>query len=154
MSQKRKKPQPKRRSLLQTDGKRFVEYLVSGGAYFWAGYLIFFLCDRGLHWNLWWAKLSANVFGWTVNYLLQRFWVFRNSSLAKHRTEVTGRYVFITLVDFVLDYLIVRELKIFGITPYIGQFISSGFFTMWNYLWYRNWVFANRMHRRHKKSKK
>lgn len=151
MSQKRKTQKLKKRSLLQTDGKRFVEYLVSGGAYFWSGYAVFFVCDQVFHWNLWWAKLSANLFGWTVNYLLQRFWVFRNPSLAKHRTEVTGRYIFITLVDFVLDYLIVLGLKSVGITPYIGQFVSSGFFTVWNYLWYRNWVFVNRVHRRKKK---
>lgn len=151
MSKKRKKSRTKKRSLLQTDGKRFVEYLVSGGAYFWSGYALFAVLFSGLHWNLWWAKLSANVFGWTVNYLLQRFWVFRNPSLAKHRTEVTGRYIFITLVDFVLDYLIVRGLSAVGITPYIGQFVSSGFFTFWNYLWYRNWVFVNRVHRRKRK---
>jgi putative flippase GtrA len=147
----RNKQKSKKRSLLQTDGKRFAEYLVSGGAYFWSGYALFAVLFSGLHWSLWWAKLAANVFGWTVNYLLQRFWVFRNPSLAKHRTEVTGRYIIITLVDFVLDYLIVRWLSTLGITPYIGQFISSGFFTFWNYLWYRNWVFTNRVHRKKRK---
>lgn len=148
MAQKRK--QSKKKSLLHTDGKRFVEYLVSGGAYFWSGYAIFALAYSSLHWNLWWAKLAANIFGWTVNYLLQRFWVFRNPSLAKHRTEVTGRYIFITLLDFVLDYLIVQGLKNIGLTPYLGQFVSSGFFTLWNYVWYRNWVFVNRVYRRRK----
>lgn len=147
----RKNQKSKRRSLLQTDGKRFVEYLVSGGAYFWSGYLLFAFTYSGLHWILWWAKLAANVFGWTVNYLLQRYWVFKNPSLAKHRTEVTGRYLFITLVDFVLDYVIVRELQVAGLTPYLGQFVSSGFFTIWNYFWYRNWVFTNRLHRKKRK---
>jgi len=146
----RNKQKSKKRSLLQTDGKRFIEYFISGGAYFWSGYAIFAVAYSGLHWNLWWAKLAANIFGWTVNYLLQRFWVFKNPSLAKHRTEVTGRYIFITLLDFVLDYLIVSWLKGWGLTPYLGQFASSGFFTVWNYLWYRNWVFTNRIHRRKK----
>jgi putative flippase GtrA len=40
-----------------------------------------------------------------------------------------------------MDYGIVAGLKAAGITPYIGQFISSGFFTVWNYFWYRFWVF-------------
>src|SRR5437870_1792004 len=109
---------------------RFVEYLISGGAYFWSGYLLFAVLWSGLHCSLWWSKLTANVFGWIVNYLLQRYWVFNNSSLAKHKTEVTSRYIFITLVDFVLDYLIVRLLNTAGITPYIGQFVSAGFFTI------------------------
>lgn len=124
--------------------KRVVEYMISGGAYFWTGYGVFFICDKVFHFNLWWAKLAANVVGWVVNYLLQRYWVFKNPRLNKHQTEVTSRYIVITLVDFIIDYLIVRSLKTIGITPYIGQFISSGFFTVWNYLWYRFWVFPDK----------
>jgi putative flippase GtrA len=118
-----------------------VEYMISGGAYFWTGYLIFFVADKGLHWNLWWAKLASNVAGWTINYILQRYWVFKNPHLKDHLGKTTLRYIFITLVNFVLDYLIVAALKSAGLTPYIGQFVSSGFFTVWNYLWYRFWVF-------------
>ncbi len=128
----------------QREVKRITEYVVSGGAYFWVGYLMFFALDRGLGWTLWWAKLTANITGWLVNYVLQRYWVFRNPSLARHQTEVTGRYATITLVDFVLDYLIVASLKSFGLTPYLGQFVSSGFFTVWNYLWYKFWVFPEK----------
>lgn len=124
--------------------KRFTEYMISGGAYFWSGYLTFFLVDKVLHGSFFWAKSTATLLGWLVNYLLQRYWVFRNPELKKHQTEVTGRYIVITLVDFVLDYLIVYALKQFGITPYIGQFVSSGFFTIWNYAWYRLWVFPEK----------
>ena len=124
---------------------RIVEYMISGGAYFWTGYLVFFALDKGLHWSLWWVKLGSNISGWTVNYILQRYWVFKNPRLSKHQTEVTSRYIIITLVDFVLDYFIILGLKTAGLTPYIGQFVSSGFFTVWNYLWYRFWVFPEKL---------
>ena len=124
--------------------KRITEYLVSGGAYFWSGYLLFFITYTGLHWSLWWAKLAANIFGWVINYVLQRYWVFNNPRLSKHKTEVTGRYIFITLVDWLLDYLIVFGLRSVGLTPYIGQFVSAGFFTFWNYIWYKLWVFPQK----------
>lgn len=133
----RKSTLKKHRRLIQ-----FVEYMISGGAYFWTGYLVFFACDKGLHWNLWWTKLAANVAGWTVNYLLLRYWAFRDPNLKSHNVKVSGRYIVITLVNFVIDYFIILGLKSVGITPYIGQFISAGFFTVWNYLWYRFWVFA------------
>ena len=120
---------------------QLAEYLVSGGAFFWSGYLTFFICDHFFHWHLWWAKLTANLTGWTVNYLLQRYWVFNNKSLKKQQTRVTQRYIFLTVVNFVIDYLIVRALKAAGLTPYLGQFVSAGFFTGWNYFWYRYWVF-------------
>lgn len=121
--------------------KRITEYLVSGGAYFWSGYLIFFVIDKVIGGSFFWAKSLATLGGWGVNYLLQRYWVFNNPKLKKHQLEVTGRYMIITLVDFVLDYFIVLGLKNVGVTPYLGQFVSSGFFTVWNYLWYKYYVF-------------
>lgn len=124
--------------------KQIIEYLVSGGAYFWSGYLAFFIFDKGFHLSLFYAKIGADIIGWVVNYLLQRYWVFDNPDLAKHKTDVTGRYLIISAVDFLIDYLIVRSLKDVGITPYIGQFVSSGFFTIWNYFWYKYWVFPNK----------
>lgn len=128
----------------QREVKRITEYIVSGGAYFWTGYLVFFIVDKGFEGSFFWAKALATLAGWTINYILQRYWVFNNPKLAKHQTEVTDRYIVITLVDFVLDYLIVYGLKEVGITPYIGQFISAGFFTVWNYLFYKYWVFPDK----------
>jgi putative flippase GtrA len=123
---------------------RIVEYMISGGAYFWSGYFTFFVLDKGLGWSFLWAKLVANIAGWTVNFLLQRYWVFRSPELNKNKVPVTFRYIVITLVDFVLDLLIVAELKALGLTPYLGPFVSAGFFTVWNYLWYKFWVFPDK----------
>jgi putative flippase GtrA len=133
---------------------RIAEYLVSGGAYFWSGYLVFFICDQLIGLNLFWAKLLANIIGWTVNYLLQRYWVFNNKKLSKYKTKVTGRYIFITLVNFGLDYLIVNFLKNNGLTPYVGQFVASGLFTVWNYFWYKLWVFPENASKLNKKKRK
>lgn len=133
---------------------QFGEYMVAGGAYFWSGYALFFALDKGLHWSLFAATMVSNLFGWTINFLLQRYWVFKNPKMREHMGQATGRYIFITLVDFGLNYLILWGLKSIGITPYIGQFISSAFFTGWNYLWYRFWVFPDRYHPAHKGKKK
>lgn len=139
-----KKSKNQRKLLIQ-----FVEYMVSGGVYFWVGYAILNYLYYAAHWSLWWSTILSNVVGWTVNFILQRFWVFNNKSLKGHQTAVTGRYIFITLVDFVLNYFILFGLKQIGITPAIGQFISSAFFTVWNWFWYKLWVFPERM-KKHK----
>ena len=123
---------------------RIAQYLISGGAFFWSGYLVFFIADSWFGLSLWWAKLLANIVGWIVNYVLQRYWVFSSSALKKVRQQVTFRYVMITGVNFLLDFAIVWLLKKIGITPYIGQFLSAGFFTIWNYLWYKLWVFTEK----------
>lgn len=123
---------------------QFVEYLVSGGVYFWVGYFILLYLYHIAHWNLWWSTIVSNVIGWAVNFVLQRFWVFSSKSLKGHQTEVTGRYIFITLLDFVLNYIILKGLIKVSIDPAIGQFISSGFFTIWNWFWYKYWVFPDK----------
>lgn len=118
-----------------------LKYLVGGGAYFWSGYLAFAFLWSGLHWRLWWAKLAANCIGWSINFGLQRFWAFRASETPTQSVYTLARYIFITAVDFVLDYCIVAGLQHVGVTPYIGQFVSAGFMTVWNYYWYKYWVF-------------
>jgi len=124
---------------------QFVEYMVSGGVYFWVGYLLLDYLYYARHWSLWWSTIISNVIGWAVNFTLQRFWVFNNKALKDHQTQVTSRYILITLVDFLMSYAILYSLRKVGITPAIGQFISSAFFTFWNYLWYRFWVFPEHM---------
>jgi len=130
---------PTRRNIVQ-----FIEYVIGGSVYFWSGYLIFALCYSGLHWNWLWAKIAADIVGWTLNYLVQRFWAFNNKSLAKHEVATAGKYTFISVFNLGLDYLIIWGLQQIGISPYVGFFISAGFFTVWNYLWYRFWVFYNK----------
>lgn len=138
-----KKSKQRRKVVVQ-----FVEYMVSGGVYFWVGYAILDYLYYVLHWNLWWATIVSNVIGWAVNFILQRFWVFNNKSLKSHQTQVTSRYIIITLVDFILNYFILYGLRQIGITPAIGQFISSAFFTGWNWFWYKLWVFPETFKKR------
>ena len=128
----------------KTIQKQLVEYLVAGGAFFWSGYLAFAVFDSLFHFPLFIAKQLANVIGLTINYVLEDQWVFKkgksNHSYDKRRT---GRYAVITIFNFGIDYLIVLGLKDVGITPYLGQFVSAGFFTIWNFVWYKYWVFAH-----------
>lgn len=142
----------KTKSKLRTEIFRLVSYSVTGGAWFWSGYAMFAVADQFLGLSLWWAKLLANITGITVNFILERIWVFGDSRRHKRLTVVTERYFFLTLANFVIDYLIVRFLKdVFGISPYIGQFVSAGFFYGWNYLWFKYWVFgsARKIEKRH-----
>jgi putative flippase GtrA len=122
---------------------RFIKYMVGGGVYFWLGYIIFAIFYGGLRWNWFPAKIMADAVGWTSNYVIQRFWAFSDRA---HLTEMqhAGRYVFIESIGFIMDYLMIWGLKSIGVTPYIGFFISAGFFTVWSYFWYKYWVFPEK----------
>jgi putative flippase GtrA len=120
---------------------QFGKYLTGGSIYFWSGYAIFALCYSGLGWGWLAAKIAADAIGWTLNYLVQRYWAFASDRLNLSEMQHVGRYLFIETIGFILDYAIIGGLNALGITPYIGFFISAGFFTVWSYLWYKYWVF-------------
>ena len=129
---------------------QFVKYLSGGWFYFWSGYAVFALCFSVLKWNWFWSKVAADVVGWSLNYMVQRYWAFNSKHLHLSEMQHAGRYIFIESVGFVLDYLIIGGLNAIGITPYIGFFISAGFFTVWSFLWYKYWVFPEAHSGKHK----
>jgi len=120
---------------------QFIKYMLGGSLYFWVGYLVFAICYTGLH--LWWlwSKIAADTIGWSFNYIAQRYWVFNSDHLKFSEMQHLGRYLFIETIGFILDYAIIGGLKAIGISPYIGFFISAGFFSIWSFFWYKYWVF-------------
>jgi putative flippase GtrA len=123
---------------------QFVKYLAGGSVYFWSGYAIFAFGYSVLH--LWWlwAKVAADIVGWTLNYIVQRYWAFTSHHPHLKEMQHVARYLIIESIGFVLDYLIIGALKAAGITPYLGFFVSAAFFTVWSYLWYKYWVFPEK----------
>jgi putative flippase GtrA len=120
---------------------QFAEYMVGGGVWFWGGMAVFALCFDVFHWPWWVSKGLADIFGWSANFAIQRYWAFSNSKLKGHNRQVIFRYVVVNGVDFFIDYAIVWAFVHNGITPYAGFFTSAAFTTVWDYLWYRFWVF-------------
>lgn len=120
---------------------QFVKYMLGGGVYFWSGYAVFAICYSGLKWSWFPAKIAADTIGWSLNYVVQRYWAFNSDRLKLSEMQHVGRYLFIETIGFIIDYLIIGGLNYIGITPYIGFFISAGFFTIWSFFWYKYWVF-------------
>lgn len=120
---------------------QFFEYMVGGGVYFWSGYLTFAILYSGFGWAWFPAKIVDDIVGSALAYLVQRYWAFNSKRLTGHDSQILKKYSFITVVTYIIDYAIIWGLDTIGVSPYIGFFISAGFFTVWNYLWYRFWVF-------------
>ncbi len=122
--------------------KRITEYMISGGAWFWSGYIIIVLLDDRM--PLFYANFIGNAVGITLNFILERYWVFKTSRPATV-VVATERYAIYTAINaFLLNYFILKVLRSNGIEPEIGQFIAAGFFTVWNYIWYKAWVFKGK----------
>lgn len=120
---------------------QFMEYMVGGGVYFITGYATFVVCYSLIGWGWFWSKFTADVIGWSLNFLVQRYWAFTDPKLKDQDPIVRIKYLCLTAINFVIDYAIVGSLNHVGVTPYIGLFVAAGFFTGWNWYWYKYWVF-------------
>lgn len=144
-----KKDQRKLKKLVVQVG----EYMITGGVWFWSGYVIIVGLDDYI--GLFWANVLGNGVGLTLNFFLERYWVFKT----KHQAKIgitTRRYIGYTVINaFLLNFAILYGLREYaGIGPEIGQFIASGFFSVWNYVWYKYWVFAGiHEHKRPKRTR-
>lgn len=121
--------------------KQFMIYNLGGAAFFVVGYGIFALL-YGVF-DLWWvfAKAIGDFCGWATNYLIQRHLVFHKEAKGQRERDILGKFTLISAVNLLIDYLIVGGLKLLGVSPFLGLWISSIFFTFWKYLWYKLWVF-------------
>lgn len=121
---------------------QFVEYMFSGGVWFWSGYVIIVTFDNYI--GLFWANLIGNAVGITLNFLLSKYWVFKTKKKKKTGDNAWRYIIYTALNAFLLNYLILYGLQSgLGIDPAIGQFIASAFFTVWNFVWYKLWVFKD-----------
>jgi putative flippase GtrA len=122
---------------------QFFWFNVGGVAFFVLGYFVFAVLFGVGGWEWWQAKIAADLSGWTANYVIQRYIAFREES--QHHTErkLIMRFTSISLINAPLDYLIVGVLFWLGVTPFIGLIVSSIFFTVWKYFWYKLYVFRH-----------
>lgn len=132
---KKQKPKKLNRLVIQ-----IAEYMVAGGVWFWSGYIIIVILDDKI--PLFWANFIGNAVGITLNFLINKYWVFKTKRKNNDLLNTTWRYIVYTALNaFLLNYLILQALRNVGIEPEIGQFIAAGFFTLWNFIWYKLWVF-------------
>ena len=130
---------PTKRGVIQ-----FIYYNLGGVAFFLSGYLVFVLLYGVLHWWWWVAKGIADLVGWGLNYFIQRYLAFNEESKAQSQRKLISKYVGFSLLNVLIDYALVAGLYALGVSPFLGLWISSIFFTIWKYLWYKFWVFKNK----------
>lgn len=122
---------------------RIAEYMISGGAQFWSGYVAYAVFDLTFNMPEWPNLIVSYTIGVIVNFYLQRYWVFGKRHVSKKQLHSSAvKYYGLMFTNFLLNLAIVGGLyELAGVTPYIGQFVSAGFFTVYNYLLFKFWVF-------------
>ena len=122
-------------------GVQFMYYNLGGIVFFVSGYALFALLYGWLHWYWLLAKGLADIIGWTFNYLIQHYLAFGESARLHGHKKVLKKYVPFSVLNIGIDYATVGGLRLLGMTPFVGIWIASLFFSGWKWLWYKHWIF-------------
>ena len=107
---------------------QFFWFNIGGLLFFVAGYGVFALLYGVLHGHWLLAKAFADLTGWSLNYLIQHYVAFDGR---KHgHAHTLKRYLPFSGMNLFIDYAIVGGLTVLGVTPFLGLWISSLFFTV------------------------
>lgn len=119
-----------------------VGYNLAGLAFFVSGILTVYLMKTFAGSDDFTAKVGGNLVGLTINYFIERYWVFKRDNAQQRSKSESLRYWILSIANFWIDIANVMLLGyFFGFNVYIATVISSGFFTVWNFVWYKYWVF-------------
>ena len=123
---------------------QFLKYNFGGLLYFWSAWVIITFGTGKI--GLFWANLIGNGIGILLNYLVQRFWAFKPNEKSVFNSG--WKFAVLTLANLGISYLVLRGLTGLGIALWLAQFISAGLFTVWNWFWYKFWVFRGQGNKR------
>lgn len=135
-----------KRSLIET-AIEFVKLQLAGNILFWGTYIGYFLLFEVAEWGYLEALVTASLVAHFLFFIANKEWVFEDET-GKRKTSVEAvRFVLFMGLNFFINLGIITGLKeYFDITPYIGQFISAFFFTIWSFVGLKYWVFRDVKH--------
>ena len=133
-------------SLIET-AIEFVKLQLAGNILFWGTYIGYFLLEDVAQWGYMEALVTASLAAHFLFFIANKEWVFEDET-GKRKTsvEVLRFIIFMGLNFFINLGIVVGLQQYFDITPYIGQFISGFFFTIWSFVGLKYWVFRDVKH--------
>jgi len=138
----KRRPTIRRKKLLQV-GAEFIKLQIAGNIPFWGTYFINFVLDKGLDVPSFQALLVATVLANAVFFVVDDRWVFRSSRKKRRASTDAWRFVVFMSLSALLTFNITWQLhELFGISVYIGQFISAALSILWTFIGLKFWVFA------------
>ena len=115
-----------------------LRYLLIGGSSFVLDFGLLFLLHEALSVPLWLATAVAFLASFAFNYLLQRAFSFTSNSA--HGPALI-KYTLLVLFNTVAISLIVSGFDFLGASWEVGKIIATALTTLWNYFFYRFWIF-------------
>ena len=121
----------------------FLKLQLAGNIPFWGTYGINFVLDKGLSVAPFQSLLVATVLSYAAFFFVSDRWVFNHSRGSRHTATNAWRFVIFMSITALVTFNITWHLhELFGISIYIGQFISAGLSITWTFIGMKFWVFA------------
>lgn len=140
----------KTKKQLKADIWQFIKLQIAGNVLFWGTYIGNAYFDQILHLPSWQSLAIASIIAHVAFFFVDKNWVFSDKTGKRKTSEEFLRFVIFMGFNYFLNIAIVLGLeRYFGITPYIGQFISAFFFTFWQWFGLKFWVFRHVRHAHH-----
>lgn len=137
------KNKQKRSKAALTLGWQFIKLQIAGNIPFWGTYIINAGLDKGLGVDKFQSLLVATVLANALFFIVDDRWVFNDMRSKRQPSAEIWRFIVFMSLSALLTFNITWQLyTMFGISTYIGQFISAGLSIMWTFIGLRFWVFA------------
>ena len=125
----------------------FIKLQLAGNILFWGTYLGFFLLYEMANWTEIAALSVASIIAHALFFIANSEWVFDEKGKRRKTSREITRFIIFMGINYFINLGIIAGLShYFGITPYIGQFISAMFFTVWTFVGLKYWVFREAHH--------
>jgi len=122
---------------------QFLKLQVAGNIIFWGTYIGYFVSDYFFNKPELWALAVASLIAHGIFFVVSREWVFNTETGERKSRQEIRRFIIFMGFNYFLNLAIIEGLRMyFGLSPYIGQFISGFFFGIWTYVGLKFWVFA------------
>ena len=119
----------------------FIRYAVAGNVFFWVTYIGYLVLRHLFDWPEAASLATASIIAHIIYFALDKEWVFSKDKKRRKTGVEFTRFGAFMAFNYFLNLGIVLGLSQNGIIPEIGQFISAWFFTLWNWIGFKYWVF-------------
>ena len=129
---------------------QFIKLQVAGNILFWGTYIGHAVGDLFFHTDTWISVSIASVISHVLFFIVDKNWVFSDETGKRKTNQEVARFIIFMGFNYFLNIGITLGLeRYFAVSPYVGQFIAAFFFTLWQWLGLKFWVFRHARHAHH-----
>lgn len=129
---------------------QFLKLQVAGNILFWGTYVGYAIGDLWFKAETWVAVGLSSIIAHVLFFVVDKNWVFSDKTGKRKTSDEIVRFAVFMGFNYLLNLGIIVGLDtFFHISPYVGQFISGFFFTVWTWVGLKFWVFRHVRHARY-----